>query len=238
MDIQTWKKEVLEYNNSLNEELKINSEAKELYYGFDVIDGKLLEKAEVLFIGINPGKGSGEVHHTVVMEGEYPSYLEVFFDNYKEIYKRPYLLAEFAVNIFMDLGFSNDEINTYFTEKCIKTNFYHIITNSQDDIETVLKAVGKEKEYNNKSCEFTEGLIKATKPKLVIFEGKAAYNWFVETCCEEYGTWDSQTNIAYYFVEDLNVHCIGFKRNGIGGIEADVKDVIAIIQSKSILKNN
>ena len=238
MNIEEWESKVMVYNESLNELLKSNQEAKDLYYGFDVIDGQLLEKAEVLFIGVNPGKGSGDRHHSVILKNEEPSYLDVYLEDYRKIYERPYLLAEFAVNIFKGLGFSDDEINCYFTKKCIKTNFYHIITNSQDDIKTVLKANGKEKEYFNKSCEFTEGLIKATKPKLVIFEGKTAYNWFVETCCEKYGTWDSKKNIAHHFVEDLNVHCIGYKRNGIGSIESNAEDLVALIQSKSILKNN
>ncbi|MEH6659828.1 hypothetical protein [Leeuwenhoekiella marinoflava] len=238
MNIELWKSKVATYNETLNELLKSNQEAKELYYGFDVIDGQLIDKAEVLFIGVNPGKGSGELHHTVVMENEKPSYLDVYLEDYRKIYKRPYRLAEYAVDVFKGLGFTDDKIEAFFEKNCIKTNLYHIITNNQGDIKKALKAVGKEKEYYEKSCEFSFDLIKATQPKLVIFEGKSVYDAIVYDCCWATDTWNHESQTGYYFIEDLNVHCIGFKRNGIGGIEADVKDVIAIIQSKSILKNN
>lgn len=236
MNIQEWKSKVMTYNESLNDLLKSSPEAKDLYYGFDVIDGQLLDKAEVLFIGVNPGKGRGDRHHSVILENEEPSYLDVYLEDYRKIYERPYRLAEYAVDVFKGLGFTDDKIKTFFEQNVIKTNLYHIITNNQRDIKKALKAVGKEKEYYNKSCEFTFDLIKATQPKLVIFEGKSVYNTIVYDCCWAEDTWNQESQTGYYFKDDLNVHCIGYKRNGIGGIVTNSQEASTIIQSKNILK--
>ena len=59
MTINQWKEQVLNYNNALNKELKQHKIAQTLYYGFEVIDGKIINNPEILFVGINPGKGNG-----------------------------------------------------------------------------------------------------------------------------------------------------------------------------------
>jgi len=235
MNTEEWKSKVTAYNEALNDLLKSNPKAKDLYYGFDVIDGQLLDKAEVLFIGVNPGKGSGDRHHSVILENEEPSYLDVYLEDYRKIYERPYRLAEYAVDVFKRLGFTDNKVKTFFEQKCIKTNLYHIITNNQGDIKKALKVVGKESEYYNKSCEFTFDLIKATQPKLVIFEGKSVYDTIIEDCCEQYNTWDKESESGFVFIEDLNVHCIGYKRNGIGQIETSVEVVSELINKHIIL---
>lgn len=214
MNIKDWKTKVLAYNEQLNEQLKNNENAKDQYYGFEVIDGKIIENPEILFVGINPGKGNGEPHYEVKFESERCSYIDPFDEGYT------YPLAEFSICILRKLGLEDDDkIIEYLETKCVKTNLYHIITKGTKDIKPVLDTINSDRAYRDKCNEFCIDLIKAIKPKIIIFEGKGVYNSIVEGCCEAYSTWNNTGNLAYFKIEDLNTHCIGYKRNNIGGFE-------------------
>jgi hypothetical protein len=82
-DTIEWKKEVKNYNSNFNQLLESNSNFKDLYYGFEVIDGKIIDNPSILFIGINPGKGNGK-YGKDILETNQVSYLDIFDENYKD----------------------------------------------------------------------------------------------------------------------------------------------------------
>lgn len=204
MTLEKWKKEVLEYNQELNDQLKNNEIAKDLYYGFDVIDGKLIDSPEVLIIGINPGQGSGDRHHTVIMESDRLSYLDVFND-VDDWYR--YHLAEKTLRLFSMADWSDERIIDLLENKAVKTNFYHIITNNADGIKKTLNCLGNKMygEYFKKSAYFSIGLIRLFKPKLVILEGKKVFDNILGECYERYDLWNEH-KFAYHYDEEIGTH--------------------------------
>ncbi len=226
MNIQDWKTKVIAYNEQLNQQLKNNEAVKNLYYGFEVIDGKIIENPEILFVGINPGKGGGNPHYEVIFESEQVSYLDVFDEGYLEDYEKGYALAEFSIGVLKKIGIK--DIISYFQNKCVKTNLKHIITGTEPDIKKTLQILGSESygDYYNMSNELCMDLIKTLKPKLVIFEGKSVYDCIITDCYEQIKTWNYNDDYGYYFDAELNCHYLGYKRNAFGGVDTK-EDVIA-----------
>ncbi|WP_419211122.1 hypothetical protein ACNR9Q_10245 [Maribacter sp. X9] len=134
MNIQSWRQQVICYNSVLNDRLKLNIAAKELYYGFDVIDGKLLSNPDILIIGANPGKGNENDHYKVKFSTDRISYLDIYNQDYKNDYKNGYHLAEKTLRLFELAGWSDHKIIALLENRAVKTNFYHIIT---DNINTI-----------------------------------------------------------------------------------------------------
>lgn len=215
--LEQWKKEVETYLDDLNKKLLKSEKAKELYYGFEVMDGGLKMNPEILFIGINPGEGNGEKHHKVKF---YPenykdriSYLDVFNDDYRDDYPNGYHLAEKTINFFKLMGWDNDKIKSFFENKVCKSNFYYIATKSSKEISQASKCIGLDGEYFNKSAYFTIQLIKTLKPKIVILEGKQVFDNIVEECYEK-SAWSEPDQFGYFYDEQEKIHLIGYTRRG------------------------
>ena len=76
-------------------------------------------------------------------------------------------------------------------------------------------------------------LLKITKPKIVIFEGKQVYNAIIEECYEIKNSWNKELEYGYYFSETDNIHFIGYKRlfsNIISkeNIAEKIKEIVAM----------
>lgn len=225
--IEEWKKEVTEYLELINKQLQTSANSKNLYYGFEVIDGQLKMNPEILFIGINPGKGNGKRHYEIKLETERISYLDDFEGNYS------YTLARETINVFKLVGLNEDAIIDKIEKYCVKTNFYHISTDDDKDIKKCFdKSDIKFGEYWNKCLELNLKLISILKPKIVIFEGKSIYDEIIKDTYEIKGSWDNQLDFGYYFSEIENIHFIGYKR--IFSNIATNKEIIAK-KLKSIL---
>lgn len=226
MTVENWKTKVLAYNEQLNEQLKNNDAVKNLYYGFEVFDGRLIENPEILFVGINPGKGNGKRHYEIKFESNQISYLDVFDECYLEDYDKGYALAEFSINVLKKVGV--EDVTSYFQNKCVKTNLKHIVTGTEPDIKKTLQILGSKYygDYYNMSNELCMDLIKTLNPKLVIFEGKSVYDCIIDDCYGVKKTWNTDGDFGHYFDAELNCHYLGYKRNGIGGIDTS-EDVIS-----------
>lgn len=231
MDIKSineWQNSLLEYLSSINKVLLENESSKEKYYGFEIIDGKLINNPEILFIGINPGSGSGERHFEIKFSTENISYLDVFNEGYK------YSLAEETIAFFKLIGFNEKEIIQKFENDCVKTNLFHIITRNQNDIKSTFdNTTITYKSYYEKSVFYCIELIKLIKPKIVIFEGKSVYQTIVEDCFEIYDTWNKELNIGFFYWENESTHFIGYART-FSNINAKENLVIKL---KEILYN-
>jgi hypothetical protein len=205
--MKKWEDEVSIYLETINKKLQENNNSKELYYGFEVIDGKLIENPEILFIGINPGFGNEERHYQVKLNSERISYLDYFDDYYN------YALARETVKLFELAGFNEEEIIYKLENKCVKTNLYHIITRQSNEIK---KCINNSElsydDYYRESTKFCISLIKTLKPKIVILEGKEVFDTIIVDCYEKNDNWDKELNFGYYFSETENIHFIGYKR--------------------------
>ncbi len=229
--IEEWKKEVTEYLETINIQLQKSEDSKNLYYGFEVIDGQLKMNPEILFIGINPGKGgndNGEKNYEIILESERISYLDDFDGNYH------YQLARETVNVFKLVGLNEDEIISKLENNCVKTNFFHIVTQKDNHIEECLNKNSETNhiDYWHKSAYFNIQLIRIIKPKIVIFEGKKPYDYIIKGCYEIKNSWNSTLGFGYYYSESENIHFIGYKR--IYSNIATNKEIIAE-KLKSIL---
>lgn len=207
-NLKDWEKEVIDYLSSINEILKTDINATEKYYGFDVIDGQLKSNPEILFIGINPGSGSGERHHKVKFSSSNRiSYLDYFSEDYN------YALARETISLLRLLNLTDEQIVSKLENDFVKTNFYHIITKNENDIKaTFTNSSFSFDTYFQKSAFFCIELIKLLNPKIVVFEGKSAYNNIVEQCFEEKNTWNNEQNFGYFYFSEINTHFIGYSR--------------------------
>ncbi|MCC8360659.1 uracil-DNA glycosylase family protein [Salinimicrobium sediminilitoris] len=209
-DILQWKQEVEKYNAALSRILDEKSNQKDLYYGFEVIDGKLIKNPEILFIGINPGRGNGQRDRNVFAKDRI-SYLDKYDDAYQEDYPNRYHLAEKTIKFFELAGWKDAKIMKVFSRKAVKTNFYHLATDNIQDLERVLQNVNLNKEYFNKSAEFSIQLINILKPKVIILEGKTVFDFIVEECYEK-KVWNDK-GFGYFFDQPNHSHILGYNRN-------------------------
>lgn len=203
-DLSQWKGQIIKYLYQLNNELIASEHIKKLYYGFEVIDGKLKVNPQILFIGINPGYGDETRHYTVKFDSERISYLDYFDNEYN------YPLARETVKIFRLMNLSDDEIQEFLKKKCVKTNLYHISTYSKSELNNIKRF--KPDFYHN-SISFCLSLFKLIKPKVVIFEGKSIYNEIVRDIYEIKNSWDNINKIGLHFSKEDNIHFLGYERN-------------------------
>ncbi|MET3012861.1 hypothetical protein [Flavobacterium psychrophilum] len=205
--VENWKLSVQNYLDNLNNILINYEKCKELYFGFEVIDGLLIENPKILFIGINPGAGNGKKEYKIKMNSERISYLDYFDDEYN------YPLAKETIEVFKIAGFSENEIIDLFTNSVVKTNLFHITTRLETDIKKCFDLCPElsYNEYWKKSVEFTINLIKTINPNIVIFEGKSVYDNIVKECYEIKNSWN-EYGVAHYYSDEDKCHFIGYKR--------------------------
>lgn len=207
-NINDWSTQVKEFNTQLLQQLNIQSNYKDHFYGFEVFDGPIIHNPKILFIGINPGKGNGEMRN--VFSTNQLSYLDIYDENYRDDYPNTYHLAEKTVRFFKLMGWDDTKIQDTLRKRSIKTNFYHLATENLSDLKLVINDIDFGKEYFNKSAAFSIQLINIVKPKIVILEGKSVFDYIVGEC---YGknVWNSN-QYGYFFDTQNNTHLLGYSR--------------------------
>ena len=55
-------------------------------------------------------------------------------------------------------------------------------------------------------------LIQTLKPKIVIFEGKSAYETMIKDCLSQKNTWSKEFKFGYY--KENSIHYLGYSRYG------------------------
>ena len=203
-NLNQWKSEIENYLSELKTQIESNEELKKLCYGFSVIDGKIHNNPEIMFIGINSGKGNRESNLEINIETDECSYLDDYYN---------YPLRDQNIDLLKLIGYPENEIKEKLQDNFVKTNLFYVDTVSENDLKKF-----KNKDFFEKSCYFTLGLIKLLQPKVVLFEGKSVYNNIIEDCYEKSGTWDEENGIAHFFDEELNVDYFGFKRSPINNL--------------------
>ena len=148
-------------------------------------------------------------------EGDYLSYLEPFYpkDVYKKLYPNKYHLAEKTLRYFRTMGWDDEKIKATFTNKTVKTNFYHIATENGATIDKTLSLIGEKSEYYKKSAAFIIQLIEIIKPKVVILEGKTVYNLMLAEWHPNKKDWKNN-GFTHVVDKKLNTTFISYKRTG------------------------
>lgn len=121
--------------------------------------------ADVLFIGINPGAGEDRIRDE--NEGEYFEYLKHDFTLARETRKI------FELAGYPDLLKKLDENNSL-----VKTNFFYYISKDVSDLSyfrNTILGVELKQVYYEKCIEWTNWIIKNCDPKIIICEGKWAF---------------------------------------------------------------
>lgn len=208
-NINEWKSKVNEFNSELSKKLELDSNKKDLYYGFEVFDGRIIEQPKILFIGINPGKGNGRKNRNI-FDTEKISYLDIYNIDYKDDYENGYHLAEKTIKFFKQIDWEDKKIKNCFEQDVMKTNFYHLATEDISDLKSVLKDIDYKEEYFKKSAEFSIQLINILKPKILILEGKSVFDNIVKECYEK-NVWSSN-KYGYLFDKQNNTHIVGYSR--------------------------
>ncbi len=183
-NLTKWKKEVYEFNTQLVKLLNEKSNHKDLYFGFEIFDGKPITNPEILFIGINPGRGNEESDKNLI-ETDQISYLDIYNDDYRDDYPNTYHLAEKTIKFFRLINWGDEKIKSVFEKKVLKTNFFNLATENINDLKTVINDIEFWDEYFKKSAYFSVQLINLLKPKVVILEGKTVFNNIVEQCYQK-----------------------------------------------------
>lgn len=209
-NLAMWKEGVYEFNTRLIKSLEEKSNYKDLYFGFEIFDGKPITNPEILFIGINPGRGNGDSGKKII-ETDQISYLDIYNDDYRDDYPNTYHLAEKTIKFFKLINWSDEKIKSIFKEKVVKTNFFHLATENINDLKKVFDDIQYSNEYFKKSAYFSIQLINILKPKVVILEGKTVFNNIVEQCYEQ-KVWTSN-DFGYLYDKVNNTHIIGYKRS-------------------------
>jgi hypothetical protein len=208
-DLSDWKKQVKEYNIKLNDILNKNSTHKNLYFGFEVFDGKPINNPDILFIGINPGRGNGQFSRDT-FETKQISYLDIYNEDYRNDYPNTYHLAEKTIKFFKLVGWDETKIKSVFRKRVVKTNFFHLATENIADLKKIIIDIDYSDKYFKKSAEFSIQLINILKPKIVILEGKSVFNNIIKQCYEK-DVWNND-DFGYFFDKENNTHIIGYSR--------------------------
>lgn len=204
IELSKWQNDVTEVLENIHRELSKIPNVSNLYYGFEVIDGPLIVEPDILFVGINPGKGDSKRHYSVIFNSEQISYLDVYDDSYK------YKLAEDTIDLFKMMGYNDFQIRDIFSKKVVKTNLYHIATDSQPDLEIIKRTYPQL--YHHSISHFLK-LVKLIRPKIVVFEGKSVYLQIVEEIYEHKNTWNSKLKVGNTFIQQDQMWLFGYERH-------------------------
>ncbi len=219
-NLTDWKTQVYDYNTELIKLLDEKTNLNYLYFGFEIFDGKAIEAPEILFLGINPGRGNGNAEKKI-LETDQISYLDIFdeVENYRRDYPNTYHLAEKTIKFFRMLNWGEEKILDVFQKKVVKTNFFHLATANMNDLKSVISSVGYWDTYFSRSAYFAIQLINILKPKVVILEGKSVFDYIVTECYQK-KVWNDN-NYGYLFDGVNNTHIIGYKRSGFTNKNAE-----------------
>lgn len=154
LDLVNFKNDVSNFYEKLEKETSI--ENFEIFH--KVFLSPYYNDTKILFIGINPGDGE---KINCVDEIEEFEYLKYDFNLARET-KKVFEIANKSHLLY---------------ENVVKTNFYYLITKSEKEIYQFTNNLPKDlrDEFFLNSYKWTNWIVKLTNPKIIICEGKTAY---------------------------------------------------------------
>ncbi|QHI36039.1 hypothetical protein IMCC3317_13920 [Kordia antarctica] len=188
------KKEVETYYEEFQSDEKLKSKTDKYYKGIQILFSPLIIRPKIMFIGINPGAGFFNTNNR---------YLKRFspLEN-SEYLKGEYRLAQQTRKLFEMAELTSDDL-----KKSVKSNCFFFATTNEKELHQFLSHLKPSKVYT-KSEKWIDKLVKLIKPKIIICEGKSAFNQFVKNKdCEI----KDKDNVL--FTEWNSLKIIGYKRN-------------------------
>lgn len=172
----------------------MESSKESLYKGIQLYLSPLKE-SEILFIGINPGAGYFNYHKKIVKR---LNPLEKF-----EYVGQKYYLAKQTKKIFDELGLAKT-----FSES-VKINQFPFATKNEKDLITFLNKYDANYKLYYLSKQFVLETINHVKPKLIICEGKSAFDRLKAILDVEAIEYNENT----YVLRKNEMVAIGYKRH-------------------------
>lgn len=204
---ENMKPEIKQFHNEVMGKLNTNEEILKLYCGWKVWFSQIIDEPQILFIGINPGGGEGG-DLTLEPDGE----LQYIYD------KANWPLKNDTINVFNDLRDIVDLSN------CIKTNYYYLATKSPKDIEKIGDFLGRNKDnsglgdrFFKNSKKWTRQILEIIKPKLLVCEGKSAFDFLIQHALESRVETNGK-NVFSSYNEIIKTNILYYKRRKGGGI--------------------
>ena len=202
--------EVAEFKSDL-EKSKVYETIKDKYKGFQILFSPLQYKPDFMFVGINPGAGyyksTGQLANRLVPENT----MEYVYENYA--------LARETKALFKLLGLSNSDLS-----QAVKTNFYFLATENERDLNEIINLLDV-MDFEEKSKDWNNRLIKMIKPKIIICEGKSAYTKVLQHA-DLNSNWDGDVADTIW----NGAHVVGYKR-----LFSQIKDIDKLTQILSNL---
>lgn len=178
-------------------EMKLN---RTVYY--EIFYSKFSTNADILFIGINPGGNENQMT-TAIDSFEYLDY--------------DYVLARETKQVFSDAGYPKLLENLNKENKVVKTNLYYVSTIGLKEFNIFLdelKAKNLLEKFYQLSQKWTSKIIELSNPKIIIYEGKMAYDESPPFLNNENVVKSIELEDAYFYkYENIPYGMIYYKRN-------------------------
>ncbi len=164
-------KEAEEWGDKLKELYNTDEKINKLYRGIDIWFSPIIENPEIMFLGINPGAGFCKNNNNTLVHRIEPREMPEYVD--KDVF---YILKRDWEYVFGDK--ENCLNRRDLLEKSVKSNFCYFATENTKNMEKLFTQIsGKFGVSPYKLCgDWTCRMIKEINPKILICEGKKAFD--------------------------------------------------------------
>ncbi len=196
-DINTWSTQVKDELTKFKKILDSSPEHKDLYKGLRIFYGPYIKHPTVLFVGYNPGAGhdqEGDIW-TDPTEFEYG----MGWDGFR--------LAEETESIFSAAG-----LEDIFYNQSTKINCFSLLTKGVGEFKKLKSFLDEETngEFSRKSSQRLKQLVCAMSPRIIICEGKMAFDEL--TAALDLRTPDIEWQNDATYISTNKFTIIGYKR--------------------------
>ena len=211
-DYQEIKTEIETFVNDFNENENLSKKIDKYYKGTQVFFTPLVKNPTYMFIGINPGLGFSKSEKRNVKR-------------FSPLEKSEYSWGEYALaretrKLFELANISKSEI-----DDSVKSNCFFFATKNEKELYALLSNLKQNKVYT-KSEKWIDRIAQIVSPKIIICEGKSAFDRFTKNK-------DCKIEIIdkVLYTKYENTHIIGYKR--IFSNIRDINKVAKLLKEKT-----
>tara|TARA_B100001146_G_scaffold222262_1_gene234332 strand:- start:821 stop:1474 length:654 start_codon:yes stop_codon:yes gene_type:complete len=206
------KKEVEIYHSEFQSDLQTKSKTDKYFKGIQILFSPLTIKPKIMFIGINPGAGYFNSNNKLVKRLSPLKKMEYSYGEYR--------LAKQTRKLFERADLTKEDL-----KNAVKSNCFFFATKNEKELRQFLSHLKPTKVYN-KSKKWIDDLVRIVQPKLIICEGKSAFDRFVKNK-------DCEISIEndVFFTDWNDIKIVGYKRNfsnilGIDNVAKKIKECV------------
>ena len=160
------KKEVEDYYEEVLTDEKLKSKTDKYYKGIQVLFSPLKIEPKIMFIGINPGAGYFNYKNELVKRFSPLEKMEYTYGKYR--------LAQQTRKLFKLADLKKEDL-----KNSVKSNCFFFATKNERELDQLLSHLKPTKVYN-KSEKWINDLVSIIRPRIIICEGKSAFNRFLK----------------------------------------------------------